>query len=61
MNTSKKEKYTIITPQHLTINEFYNKLKIEFNSLKDQNIIIDFSENLNIQISKIKLFLQFVC
>ncbi|SDX14339.1 hypothetical protein SAMN05444411_103190 [Lutibacter oricola] len=58
MNISKKEKYTIITPKSNSVNEFYTQLEGKLNSLKEEHLIIDFSENLNIKIEEIALFLK---
>lgn len=58
MLIDKKEKYTLITPEENTIGLFYDSFTKILASIKDEHIIIDFSENFNIDLQGILLFLN---
>lgn len=58
MQIDKKEAYTVLTPTQKSINDFYDALTKEAAALKDEHILINFSENFNIEASEILLFLD---
>lgn len=58
MHIDKKENYTILTPIEKSTSDFYNALSKEITTLKDQHVLINFSEKFNIEASEISLFLD---
>ncbi len=58
MQIDKKEAYTILTPTEKSTTDFYNALTKEITTLKDEHILINFSENFNTSIKEIILFLD---
>lgn len=58
MHIDKKETYTILTPTEKSTTDFYDALTKEIVALKDEHILVNFSENFNTEASKILLFLN---
>lgn len=58
MHIDKKETHTVLTPTEKSITDFYNALTKEIVTLKNEHILINFSENFNIETSEISLFLD---
>lgn len=58
MQIDKKEEYTIITPTEKSTTDFYDALTKKIGTLKDEHILINFSENFNTSIKEIILFLD---
>jgi len=58
MQIDRKEAYTILVPTEKSTKDFYNALAKEITSLKDEHILINFSENFNTSIKEITLFLD---
>ncbi|MCF6279082.1 MAG: hypothetical protein L3J14_01915 [Flavobacteriaceae bacterium] len=58
MQIDKKEAYTILTPTEKSTGNFYDSLSKEIAKLKNEHVLINFSENFNINASEILLFLD---
>ncbi len=58
MQITDKETYIVITPTEDSTSDFHKVLTQEIASLKDNHIVINFSENFNIAASEISLFLD---
>lgn len=57
MTIDQKESYTAVISDEATFEEFYQAFKSLFDTLKDQHLIVQVSENLNISEKNISLFL----
>ncbi len=58
MKTDKQVKYTIITPEILSVNNFLVNLNNIFSEFKGENLILDFSGNSTIKTEDLNLFLN---
>ncbi|PHR74084.1 MAG: hypothetical protein COA67_01595 [Lutibacter sp.] len=58
MHIDNKETYLVLTPTESSTRDFYNTLTKEITSLKENHILIDFSDKFNIEASEILLFLD---
>jgi len=58
MQVDKKENYTLITPSETSVKEFYTSFLEKQELLKEEHIIINFSEKFNITNEEILLFLD---
>ncbi|PHQ55933.1 MAG: hypothetical protein COC16_04255 [Lutibacter sp.] len=58
MIITKTEKYTHIKPAQNSFYDFLNNFKKYYIEFIDQHLIIDFSENFNINIEELTLFLK---
>ncbi len=58
MNLKVTNSYTLITPDEKTLVEFINLFEKNYNSTSKEHVIINFSENFNIEAPEIKLFLD---
>lgn len=52
------DSYTLITPEEKTVAEFIDCFRKKFNTTSKEHILINFSENFNIETNEIKLFLD---
>ncbi len=57
MKITKTEKYTLIKPNSEVFSEFFKKINLEENSLKNEHLIIDLSEKFNTNFIKLNVFL----
>ena len=58
MQVTKNEKYTLVKPSQNLASSFFTIFKNEYPHFVNEHLIIDFSENINIQIEEIILFLD---
>lgn len=58
MIVSKTETYTHIKPTQNSVDQFFAAFKEKFEEFKNEHLIIDFSEKINIEIKEILLFLK---
>lgn len=58
MFTTKTKKYTNIKPETNSVAEFYLDFKNRYPEFENENLIIDFSEEFNIKIEELILFLK---
>ena len=58
MLIEKKGTYTILTPDENNFNNFYANFQEKVNLLKKEHLIIHFSDDFNISIHEIHLFLE---
>jgi len=58
MIITQKENYTSVVSDESTFKEFYTSFSTEIEKLKDQHLIVQVSENLNISEQDISLFLN---
>lgn len=54
----KAETYTHIKPTQNSVKQFFSAFKERFKEFKGEHLIIDFSDNINIEIKEIFLFLK---
>lgn len=58
MKKEVNENYTLLTPRNETVKEIIEFLNQKFDTSKKEHIVINFSENFNINSEEIKLFLD---
>jgi hypothetical protein len=58
MNILKSEAYTLIKPTENSVGKFVENFKIKYSEFIGAQIIIDFSEKINIEIKDLMLFLN---
>ncbi|VAW25552.1 hypothetical protein MNBD_BACTEROID04-478 [hydrothermal vent metagenome] len=58
MILTKTEKYTYIKPTQNLVKDFLEEFKIRYPEFNGEHLIIDFSENFNIKIGELTLFLK---
>jgi hypothetical protein len=58
MIISKEKSHTLIKPTQISVVQFFEEFKDHYPEFKGENIIIDFSNKINIEIKEIFLFLK---
>jgi len=58
MVLTKTKKYTYIKPTQKLVKDFLEEFKIRYPEFKKEHLIVDFSENFNIKIEELILFLK---
>ncbi|WP_456421122.1 hypothetical protein [Lutibacter sp.] len=58
MVLTKTKKYTSIKPTQKLVKDFLEEFKIRYPEFKKEHLIVDFSENFNIKIEELILFLK---
>ena len=58
MIVTKKKTYTRIKPTQISVAQFFEKFKERYKEFKGEQLIIDFSDKINIEIKEILLFLK---
>jgi hypothetical protein len=58
MIVTKTKSYTLIKPTQISMAEFFAEFKERYKEFKDEQLIIDFSDKINVEIKEIFLFLK---
>ncbi|NEW78910.1 MAG: hypothetical protein GZ086_05680 [Gelidibacter sp.] len=58
MIVTKTETYTLIKPTQISVGQFLDEFKERYKEFKGEQLIIDFSDKINIEIKEILLFLK---
>ncbi|MCF6168623.1 hypothetical protein [Lutibacter sp.] len=58
MVLTKTKKYTYIKPTQKLVKDFLEEFKMRYSEFKKEHLIVDFSENFNIKIEELILFLK---
>jgi len=58
MNIDKTKKYTHLKSVQNSAQEIFTELKNHYSEFKNEHLIVDFSENININIEELLLFLE---
>ncbi len=58
MEFKKYDKYTLLKPAQESVNEFLKTVASNYANFKDEHLIIDISEKINIELKELLLFLD---
>ena len=58
MLIEKKDNYSLLIPDEDNFEKFFQNFQRKFNSLKNEHLLIHFSDKINISIKEIQLFLD---